>query len=78
MAATIVTEPPVDDKLSILVVEDDPFVLNVLTGMLKYLGYSTMPPSDGQEALQLFNDNVDKIGMVITDMARSTRSGRTN
>lgn len=75
MAATIVTEPPVDDKLSILVAEDDPLVLNVVTGMLRYLGYSTMSASDGQEALQTFIDNVDTIGMVITDMAMPIMGG---
>ncbi len=75
VAATIVTEPPVEHKLSILVAEDDPLVLNVVTGMLKYLGYSTMSASDGVEALQLFNDNVDKIGIVITDMAMPRMGG---
>jgi CheY-like chemotaxis protein len=75
VAATIVTEPPVDDKLSILVAEDDPLVLNVVTGMLRYLGYSTMSASDGQEALQTFIDNVDTIGMVITDMAMPIMGG---
>lgn len=75
VAATIVTEPPVDDKLSILVAEDDPLVLNVVTGMLKYLGYSTLSASDGEEAFQIFNDNLDKIGMVITDMAMPRMGG---
>lgn len=75
VAATIVIEPPVDDKLSILVAEDDPLVLNVVTGMLRYLGYSTMSASDGQEALQTFTENVDKIGMVITDMAMPIMGG---
>ncbi len=75
VAATIVTEPPIDDNLIIIVAEDDPLVLNVVTGMLKYLGYSTLSASDGQEALQTFNDNVDKIGMVITDMATPIMGG---
>ena len=67
--------PVLEEKLFILVADDDPLVLKVVTGMLRFLGYSTLAAGDGQEALELFNNNVDRIGMVITDMMMPRMGG---
>jgi CheY-like chemotaxis protein len=70
-----ISEPTSPDKLSILIAEDDPLVLNVVTGMLKHLGYSTLVAKDGVEAFQVYTDNIDRIGMIITDMAMPRLGG---
>ncbi|TFH07767.1 MAG: response regulator [Candidatus Thorarchaeota archaeon] len=62
-------------EINILVAEDDPLVLNVVTGMLKHLGYATISARDGVEAFQVFNENVDRIGLVITDMVMPLLGG---
>jgi len=68
-------EPPHKAKKSILIAEDDPLVLNVIKGMLKHLGYATIGTSDGEEAFQTFNENPEKIGMVITDLVMPRLGG---
>jgi CheY-like chemotaxis protein len=68
-------EPPTHEKQSILVVEDDQLVLNVITGMLKYLGYVTLRAHNGYEALDVFRDNSTRIGIVITDMVMPRMGG---
>jgi CheY-like chemotaxis protein len=68
-------EAPKDEKKSILVVEDDQLVLNVITGMLKYLGYPTYGAHDGLEAMNIFQENASRIGMVITDMVMPRMGG---
>jgi CheY-like chemotaxis protein len=62
-------------KTSILVVEDDPLVLNVVTGMLKYLGYRTFSATNGIEAVKAYANNQDLIGMVITDLVMPKMGG---
>ncbi|MCJ7817305.1 MAG: response regulator [Candidatus Thorarchaeota archaeon] len=71
----VVSETHSDERPLILVVEDDPLVLNVVTGMLKYLGYSTIPANDGVEAFKIFSENSGKIDLVITDLAMPRMGG---
>jgi CheY-like chemotaxis protein len=68
-------EPSTDKRPSILVAEDDPMVLNVVTGMLKHLGYKTLEANNGQEALNIYTENTDKIGLVISDMVMPKMGG---
>jgi len=68
-------EPSMDERPSILVAEDDPMVLNVVTGMLKHLGYKTLEANNGQEALSIYTENRDKIGLVISDMVMPKLGG---
>ena len=75
VATAMPTEVPQKTKMSILVAEDDPLVLNVIKGMLKQLGYSTIVASDGEEAYQLFNENSDSIAMVISDLVMPIMGG---
>ncbi len=75
VAAAMSTETPKKAKKSILIAEDDPLVLNVVKGMLKQLGYSTIVASDGVEAFQLFSENADSIGLVISDLVMPRMGG---
>jgi CheY-like chemotaxis protein len=76
-AADAVTkaEPPKKEHKMILVAEDDPLVLNVVTGMLKHLGYNTLRAQDGMEALDLYNTNTGNIGLIIADMVMPRMGG---
>ncbi|MBD3157548.1 MAG: response regulator [Candidatus Lokiarchaeota archaeon] len=68
-------EPPEEERLAVLVAEDDPMVLNVVTGMLKHLGYTTLEAKNGEEAFELYNENINRIGMVISDMVMPKMGG---
>lgn len=68
-------ETLVHEKQPILVVEDDQLVLNVITGMLKYLGYATLRAHNGFEALDLYHENSNRIRIVITDMVMPRMGG---
>jgi CheY-like chemotaxis protein len=68
IAASIETKPSELERKKILVAEDDSLVLNVIIGMLKHLGYTAVAARDGEEALHLYYEQKDQIGLIITDM----------
>ena len=55
-------------KETILVVEDVPEVMTVVTNLLEMSGYSTFRARNGEEAIRLFKENQDKIDMVLLDV----------
>ena len=55
-------------KDTILLVDDEPVVLDVGTLMIKRLGYNVLQATNGTEASQIFRDNVEGICLVILDM----------
>jgi PAS domain S-box-containing protein len=61
---------------TILLVEDEPFVRKVITGLLHNAGYSVFEAADGDEALGVFKENPGKIQMVILDVIMPKRGGR--
>jgi len=52
----------------ILLVDDDPLLMDVCTQMLEHLGYRVMSADCGEEALELFRAHAGLFDMVITDM----------
>ncbi len=52
---------------TVLVVEDDPSVRNIVVSLLKKLGYDVVDASDGQEALDRL-DEVDGVDLLFTDI----------
>jgi two-component system cell cycle sensor histidine kinase/response regulator CckA len=56
------------DKLTVLVVEDDPPVRNVVRRSLERSGYHVIEATDGEEGLSLAAAHGAEIGAVITDM----------
>jgi CheY-like chemotaxis protein len=75
IAAAIESKPSAVEKKLILVAEDDSLVLNVVIGMLKYLGYATISAKDGEEALEQYYGQKEHIGMIITDLSMPRLGG---
>lgn len=69
-------KPPTNrSDIHILVSDDDPLVLKVVTGMLNALKYSTIATQDGKEALEVYRKNSEKISLVLADLAMPRMGG---
>jgi len=53
---------------TILIVDDEDMIITVGETILKTLGYKVMTARSGKEALEIYEENRDKIDMVILDM----------
>ena len=62
-------------KDTILLVDDEPVVLDVGALMVKKLGYKVLQAANGMEAGQIFRDNANDICLVILDMILPDQSG---
>jgi len=61
---------------TLLVAEDEPLVRDLVTRELRRLGYTVLVASDGQEAAQLFEQEGDRIAMVVLDVIMPRLGGR--
>jgi PAS domain S-box-containing protein len=61
---------------TILLVDDEAYILKVCTEMLNLLGYQVMAADNGKDALLIFEQNRDKIDLVILDMIMPKMSGQ--
>jgi PAS domain S-box-containing protein len=52
---------------AVLVVDDEEIVRRVSVNMMEALGFETLVASDGEEALSIFREHVDKIALVVLD-----------
>ncbi|MCU0610187.1 MAG: PAS domain S-box protein [Candidatus Eisenbacteria bacterium] len=68
--------PPRSGK-AILLVEDEPAVLDVSTAMLEELGFRVLPASSGDEALELHGRHAADIALVLTDLMMPGMDGAT-
>lgn len=66
---------PQGNQELILMVEDDPTVLDIGTTMLKHLGYRVLTSTNGQEALQKYHQHQQEIALVLTDMTMPLMGG---
>ena len=57
-----------DETGTILLVDDEEIVIGVGKQMLKKLGFSVLTATSGQEALDIFKVNKDRIDLVVLDM----------
>ncbi len=57
----------VNEKSTILLVDDDEIVLGVGSLMLQKFGYKVLHATNGMEAVQIYQDNVNDICLVILD-----------
>ncbi len=62
---------------TILVVEDEPTVLEATTTMLEYLGYRIITAPNGEKAIAIFEDRKTKIDLVLSDMVMPDMNGET-
>ncbi len=62
-------------KESILLVDDEDFIIDVGKQFLEVLGYTVFTASSGQEAIETYNREFGKIDLVILDMIMPTING---
>jgi two-component system, cell cycle sensor histidine kinase and response regulator CckA len=68
--------PPATGHETILVVEDQPMVRQMIVRTLQGAGYQVHAAADGSEALQLVEQHRDRIALVLTDVVMPNLSGR--
>ena len=61
---------------TILIAEDDEVIRALSRQVLSELGYTVIEAADGEAALKLFQDNVDKVRLIITDVIMPKKNGR--
>lgn len=66
-------EQPFDFRSHILIVDDDPLILNLLETSVEAFGYRCTTARDGQEAIELLKR--DEFAIVITDMTMPRLDG---
>ena len=67
--------PDFEGRETILLVEDESDILEVMTEMLEGLGYSVIHSSRPQEALRLSEEHRDRIQLLITDIIMPETNG---
>ena len=60
---------------TILLVEDEPLVLEATRGMLAYLGYQVLTAQNGTEALALYSRHRHEIALILSDMVMPDMEG---
>lgn len=60
---------------AILLVDDETIILDVGEDMLKTLGYKVFLASGGNEAIEIYRENKDKIDLVILDLVMPGMGG---
>ncbi|MBJ6748639.1 ATP-binding protein [Geomonas anaerohicana] len=76
-AAPAVVEEHEPEGTMVLIVDDEEMVRLVCRAMLRGLGYRTMVASDGPEAVALFREHAEEIGVVIMDLSMPQMDGMT-
>ncbi len=61
---------------TILLVDDEDMIWDVLSDMLQDLGYQVLLAGDGQEAVEIYRSNPQAIDLVILDMLMPNMGGR--
>jgi signal transduction histidine kinase/ActR/RegA family two-component response regulator len=70
---TIIEKEGYEQKISvgsetILLVDDEAMIIDVSVQMLNKMGYKVLTAHNGREAIDIFKQNYDKVGIVILDM----------
>lgn len=60
---------------TILIVDDEPFIINVTRDILKSFGYEVLTAQSGKEAIQTYQTHDGSIGLVILDMIMPDMGG---
>ena len=61
---------------TILVIEDDPDVRNMITKILSSQGYATLEAGDGDDAIRVFDEHKRTIDLVILDVVMPGKNGK--
>lgn len=60
---------------SIMIIDDELEIVNTLSQYLHLLGYQTVRCSESELAIKTFTENIDHIGLVITDLTMPNLTG---
>jgi len=60
---------------TVLLVDDEDMIIDVGQDVLELLGYEVLPAKGGEEAVEVYEKNQDKIDMVILDMIMPDMGG---
>ena len=69
------TEIPRGHGQTVLLVEDEPEVLETARAMLKHLGYRVLTAANGQQALEVHAEHKHQIALVLSDMVMPKMGG---
>ena len=75
-AVAEVTEALPRGKESILLVEDEPMILDMTTTVLELLGYTVLPAATPGEAIHLAREHAGQIQLLLTDVIMPEMNGR--
>jgi two-component system, cell cycle sensor histidine kinase and response regulator CckA len=75
-AAFTTTRRSQTQKLTILLVEDEAFVRNVTSEVLRSFGYAVIPTCNAEEAMDAFHRSKGNIQLVLTDVVMPGSNGR--
>jgi len=73
---TRVRERLVKRSGTILLVDDEDMIIEVGTEILRALGYKVIPAKSGEEAINIYRNNKDKIDLIILDIIMPGMGGR--
>ena len=66
---------PVPNENTVLIVDDEPQILQILTRFLTATGYDVITAKNGKEAVSIFDKEKERIGVVILDMIMPEMDG---
>ncbi len=64
-----------DDRTTILVVDDEEAIRESLTDILEYSGYQVLAAIDGKSGIALFQEHRSEVGLIILDLLMPGMSG---
>ena len=70
-----ISEELVKGTETVLMVDDEKDILEVGRELLKAIGYKVLTAIDGNEAIEIYKKNMDKIDIILLDMIMPTMSG---
>jgi PAS domain S-box-containing protein len=69
-------KPVQPGRETVLLVEDEPAILDMTTTLLEYLGYRVLPTSKPDEAIQIAHQHLGKIHLLMTDVVMPEMNGQ--
>ncbi len=61
---------------TILLVDDEKYLVDTVSDMLKHLGYLVLTASDGNEAVEIYEEHKANVDLIILDMIMPHKGGR--
>ena len=69
------TQQSTEKKATILIVEDEDVLIELLRTVLESQGFDVLVATDGHEAVKIYEERQEKIGLVLTDMGLPALGG---